>query len=109
MRPVESAEVKLKEVADTLQAEHESNPNGPAQLSKPSGGRRKSGGKGKGPKRNAARDAWVARQRDKKNPPTWEKIYDSLTKIASRKHWQVPSNSKSLAEAYYRRLKKERP
>jgi hypothetical protein len=60
------------------------------------------------PRRNTARDKWVAGQRAKKPAPTWEEIYDRLTEVAEKKGWRVPANPKSLSEAYYRYLKNER-
>jgi hypothetical protein len=60
------------------------------------------------PRKNADRDAWVARQRGKKKPPPWDEIYDDATRLAAKKGWDMPKSAKALAEAYYRCEKQQR-
>jgi hypothetical protein len=78
-----------------------------AQLKVPPGrGRTPSGG---GKRRNAARDAWVAKQRAGKNPPTWDTIHERLLEIAPQRKWQVPlGGPASLAKAHERHLRHQR-
>jgi hypothetical protein len=58
--------------------------------------------------KNAERDAWVARQRNKKTPTPWKEIYDDLMRIAAKRGWDVPSSAKALEEANRRRSKRLR-
>ena len=59
--------------------------------------------------RNAARDAWVARQRAKKDPLSWEEIYDEGVRLAAKRGWDMPGSAKALEEAYRRHLQRQRP
>jgi hypothetical protein len=66
-------------------------------------------GKSRGPKIvNEARDKWVAKQRERKAPRTWDAIYDELVGIGPAKGWNIPKDSKALSEAYRRRLRRQR-
>jgi hypothetical protein len=56
------------------------------------------------PKRNDARDAWIARRRDSKTKPTWQDVFRELVKVAARHSWQVPGDARGVREAYYRRV-----
>jgi hypothetical protein len=60
------------------------------------------------PLRNANRDAWVARQRAKKQPPSWEEIYDEGVRLAAKRGWDMPGSAKALAEAHRRYLQRQR-
>jgi hypothetical protein len=62
----------------------------------------------KPPMPNAARDKWVAEKRALKNPWPWDEIYDEAAKIAKKRGWSMPTSAKSLAEAHYRYLKRQR-
>jgi hypothetical protein len=55
--------------------------------------------------KNAARDAWVAKQREKKPPTPWDEIYDEGVRLAAKKGWDMPGSAKALSEAFYRRIK----
>jgi hypothetical protein len=57
---------------------------------------------------NAKRDSWVARQRAKKSPPSWEQIYDEGVRLAPNRGWNMPGSSKALQEAYRRHLRRQR-
>jgi hypothetical protein len=57
---------------------------------------------------NAKRDAWVAQQRKKNPPPSWEMIYDEAVRLAETRCWTMPRTPKGLEEAYRRYLKRER-
>lgn len=58
--------------------------------------------------KNADRDKWVARQRERKNPVPWDEIYDDVVRMAARRGWDYPGSSKALSQALYRN-KKKRP
>jgi hypothetical protein len=58
--------------------------------------------------RNAERDAWVARQRNRKTPPPWDEIYDEGVRLSARRGWDMPGTWKSLEEAHRRYLKRLR-
>jgi hypothetical protein len=58
--------------------------------------------------RNESRDKWVARQRARKEPPSWEEIYDQAVELAPKRGWSMPGSPKALAEAHYRYLKRQR-
>jgi hypothetical protein len=57
---------------------------------------------------NARRDAWVARQRAKKEPPSWEEIYDEGVRLSETRGWNMPGSPKALEEAHRRYLKRQR-
>jgi hypothetical protein len=59
--------------------------------------------------RNAARDAWVERQRAKKTPLTWAEIYDEGVRLAAKRGWDMPGSPKALEEAHRRYLRQQRP
>src|SRR5262249_45190967 len=71
-----------------------------------SGGRRKR--RRRPPRPNEARDAWVARLREKTPPPPWATIYRKLLAVAPRRQWAVPRNEKRLSQAYYNYVKYRR-
>jgi hypothetical protein len=60
------------------------------------------------PLRNAARDAWVSKQRSKKNPLSWEEIYDDAVRLAVKRGWDMPATPKALEEAHRHYLKRQR-
>jgi hypothetical protein len=57
---------------------------------------------------NAKRDAWVARQRAKREPPSWQALYDEGVRLAETRGWQMPGSPKALEEAYRRHLARQR-
>jgi hypothetical protein len=57
---------------------------------------------------NAARDTWVAKQRAKKNPPSWKEIYDEGLSLSSRRGWDMPGSPKALEEANRRYNRRQR-
>jgi hypothetical protein len=61
-----------------------------------------------GPLRNEKRDAWVARQRDKKPPLSWKEIYRLGFQLATKRRWSMPSSAKALQEAYRKHLARQR-
>jgi hypothetical protein len=60
------------------------------------------------PRKNAARDAWLVKQRDKKRPLSLEALLAKLAEIAPACGWEVPQNSKSLSDAINRERRRIR-
>jgi hypothetical protein len=55
--------------------------------------------------RNLERDKWIAEQRAKKNPPTWEEIHEELDVHAATKGWNPIGTWKGVWQAHNRYLR----